>query len=104
MKWPNLQILFKIQVNQMKIDNFRNLAYVDFLAYVDLLANVDLKNTLVVEFSDLKYKSSLNFKSIGWKLRILEIPSKLLTFGLCCPLAYVDLLANVDLKNNWWLN
>ena len=37
----------------MKIDNFRN------------LANVDLKKNWVVEFIDLKYKSSSNFKSIG---------------------------------------
>ncbi len=34
-------------------------------AYVDLLADVDLKNNCLVEFSDLKYKSSSNFKSIG---------------------------------------
>ena len=78
----------------MKTDNFRN------SAYVDLLANVDLQIICLVELSDLKYKSSSNFKSIGWKLRILEIPPKLLTFGLCWPF---------DLKNNrllpdtmWW--
>ena len=39
-----MQILFKFQVNQMKIDNFRNFANVKFLAYVDILADVDLKN------------------------------------------------------------
>ena len=49
----------------------------------------------MVEFSDLICKSSSNFKSIGWKLRILEIPPSLLTLG------YVDLLVDVDLKNNW---
>ena len=43
------------------------------------------------------YKSSSNFKSIGWKLRILEIPPTV----SCWPLAYVDLLVYVDLKNNW---
>jgi len=30
----------------------------------------------VVEFIDLKYKCSSNFKSIGGKLRILEIPGR----------------------------
>ena len=84
-QWPDMQILFKFQVNRMKIDNFRN------LAYVDLLADVDLKNNWRVEFSDLKYKSSSNSKSIGWKLRILEISPKMLTFGLCWLF---------DLKNN----
>ena len=69
-----MQLLFKFQVNRMKIDSFRN------LAYVDLLAKVDLKNNWLVEFSDPKYKFSSNFKSIGRKLRILEISPKLLTF------------------------
>ena len=48
----------QISSHQIKIDNFRN------LAYVDLLADVDLKNNWLVEFSDRKYKSSSNFKSI----------------------------------------
>ena len=78
----NVQILFKFQVNGMKIDNFRNPAC------------VDLKNNSLVEFSDLKYKSSSKFKPMGWKLRILETSPKLLTFGLCWPF---------DLKNNWLL-
>ena len=43
-------------------------------ANVDLLVHIDLKNNWLVEFNDLKHKSSSNFKSIGWKLRILEIP------------------------------
>ena len=34
-----MQILFKFQVNRMKIDNFRNSAYVDLLAYGDLKMN-----------------------------------------------------------------
>ena len=63
----NMQILFKFQVNRMKIDNFRNLANVDLLGYVDL------ENNWLFEVSDRKYKSSSNFKSIGWKLTILEI-------------------------------
>ena len=29
--WPNMQLLFKFQVNRRKIHNFRNLAYVDLL-------------------------------------------------------------------------
>ena len=33
------------------------------LGHVDLLVHVDLKNNWLVEFSDLKYKSSSNFKS-----------------------------------------
>ncbi len=124
-QWPNMQLLFKFQVNQMKIDNLRNLTDVVLLAYVDLennwwlnsvtwyanplqissqweenwgfqkyhlscwpwayvglLVYVDLKNNWPVEFSDLTCNSSSNFKSIGWKLKILEIPAKLLTFGL----------------------
>ena len=32
---PGMQMLFKFQVNWMKIDNFRNSAYVDILADVD---------------------------------------------------------------------
>ena len=34
-----MKILFKFQINQMKIDDFRNLAYVDLLADVDLKHN-----------------------------------------------------------------
>ena len=41
-----------------EIDNFRN------SSYVDLLADVDLENNWLVEFIDMKYKSSSNFKSI----------------------------------------
>ena len=85
-----MQLLFKSQVNRIEIDNFRN------LAYVDLLVDVDLKNKWLVELIDVKYKSSSNFKSIGWKLRILEIPPTV----SCWPLAYVDLLVDVGLKNN----
>ena len=51
-------------------------------AYVDLLVDDAFKNYWLVEFSDKKYKRSSNFKSIGWKLRILEIRPKLLTFSL----------------------
>ena len=43
------------------------------------------------EFNDQICKSSWNFKSIGWKLTILEI------------LADVHLLAEVNLKNNCWI-
>ena len=35
-QWADMKILFKFQVNWMKIYNFRNLAYVDVLAYIDL--------------------------------------------------------------------
>ena len=47
-QWPNMQILFKFQVNRMKNDNFRKLAHVDFLTYVHLLADVDLKNACLL--------------------------------------------------------
>ena len=40
----DMQMVFKFQVNQIKIHNFRNLAHVDVLADVDLLADIDLKN------------------------------------------------------------
>ena len=33
-QWPNMQLLFKFQVNRMKIDNFRDPVHVDLLAYV----------------------------------------------------------------------
>ena len=49
-----MQLLFKFQVNRMKIDNFRT------LAYVDVLVDVDLKNNWLIEFNDLTYKSSSN--------------------------------------------
>ena len=50
------------------------------------------------EFSNLTWKCSSNFKSIGWKVRILEILAQI------GPLAYFDILAYVDLKINRWLN
>ena len=37
--WPNMQLLFKFQVNRMKIYNFINSAYVELLAYVNLQNN-----------------------------------------------------------------
>ena len=138
-----MKILFKFQVNRMKIEDFRITTLVDLgpmltfwsmltlkifrwlnsviwninplqissqwdenwrfqkfhqncwpLACDDLLVHVDHKNNWLVEFSDPKYKSSSNFKSIGWKLRFLEISPKLLTFGICW---------HFDLKNNKFL-
>ena len=38
-QWPNIQLLFKFQVNRMKINNFRNSAYVDLLANMNLQKN-----------------------------------------------------------------
>ena len=38
-EWPNMQLLFKFQVNRMKTDNFTNSAYVVLLAYFDLENN-----------------------------------------------------------------
>ena len=60
-----MQILFKFQVNEMKIEDFRNTSWV-----VDLLVEVDLKNNWLVEFSDLKYKSSSNLKTLKIDLKI----------------------------------
>ena len=37
--WPDVQMVFKFQVNRMKIEDFRNSTLV-----VDLLVDVDLKN------------------------------------------------------------
>ena len=37
-------MLFKCQVNWIKIDDFRNVAYVDLLVYVELFAYGDHKN------------------------------------------------------------
>ena len=42
LQWPDMQMLFKFQVNWIKIEDFRNLADVDVLVYVDLFAYVDL--------------------------------------------------------------
>ena len=55
-QWPDMQMLFKFQVNRIKIEDFRN------VAYVHLLVDVDLKNQYMVEFSDLIYKRPSNFK------------------------------------------
>ena len=38
-QWPNVQILFKFQLNWMNIDKFSNSAYVDLLVDVDLKKN-----------------------------------------------------------------
>jgi len=78
-------MLFKIQVNWIKIEDFRN------LTYVDVFGLCWPQNSKVVQFSDIKFKWSSNLKSIGWKLRILE---NMAQFGL---LAY-------DLKISRWLN
>ena len=82
-QWPNMQLLFKFQDNRMKIEDFRNLTQVvDLWPMLIFWCMMTLKNNWLVEFSDLKYKSSSNFKSIRWKLRILEPSPRLLTFGL----------------------
>ena len=83
--WPEIHMLFKFQVSRMKIEDFKNTFLVVDLGTMLTLWSVDLKNNWLVDFSDLKYKCSSNFKSIGWKLRISEISPKLLTFGLCWP-------------------
>ena len=76
--WSDWQMLLKFKVNWMKIEDFRNLADVDLLVNVDLFAYGDHKKQ-VVEFGDLFGKSCSNFKSVGWKLMILEI-RPMLTF------------------------
>ena len=37
-QWPDMQMLFKFQVNGIKIEDFRNLADVDLLVYADFFA------------------------------------------------------------------
>ena len=96
-QWPKIYVLFKFQVNRMKIEEYWNNTCCWPLVY-DLLDDVDLKNNWLVEFIDLKYKSSSNFMSIRWKLRILEISPKLLTFGLCWS------FGRFWPQNNWLLN
>ena len=86
-QWPKMQLFFKFQVDRMKIDNFRNSAYVVLLTYVDL------KNNSLVEFSDLKHINIL-FKFQVNRMKIDYFRNS----------AYVDLLAYVDLQDNWWLN
>jgi len=85
-QWPNMQLLFKLQVNQMKIDNFRKSA-----TLWPMLTSKRIGDWI----QWLICKSSSKFKSIRWKLRILEISPKLLSFDLD------DLLVHVVLKNNW---
>ena len=88
-QWRDMQILFKFKVNRMKIEDFRNvgLCWPSGLCWP--------QNEEVIDFIDLICKWSSNFKSIRWKLRILEN---------LCNLAQICLLANVDLKINRWLN
>ena len=39
-----MQMVFKFQVNRIKIEDFRNLAYVDLLIYDDLKINTQLSS------------------------------------------------------------
>ena len=91
-KWPNMQIIFKFQVNRMKIDDFRN------SAYVDLLADVDLKNNwllnLVTWYENPIQSSSQWDERWGFSKYNLR----------CWSWAYVDALVHVDLKIIGWLN
>ena len=43
-QWPYMEMLFKFQVKWIKIEDFRNLAYVDLLVDVDLFTYGDHKN------------------------------------------------------------
>ena len=58
-----MKMLFKSLVNQMKIDNFSNLAYVELLAYVDLLTFFkSLVNQMKIDnFSNLAYVELLAY-------------------------------------------
>ena len=67
--WQFLTILILF----WQIDNFRNLVHVDLLVFVYLLAHIVPKKNYVVEFSDVMYSCSSNFKLSGWILRILEM-------------------------------
>ena len=83
-QWPDMQILFKFQVNQMFIENFRKLAYVDLLAFVDLKHSWRLNS----RWPDMQilFKFEVNRMKIEefWNLK------KFLTFNLWWPF---------DLKN-----
>ena len=79
---PDMQMLFKFQVNSIKIEDFRNLAYVDILVYVDLLAYVYLKKLIggwiwwpdMTNFTELQCMTvavsvtliSENLRMVGW--------------------------------------
>ena len=41
---PDMKMLFKFQVNWIKIEDFRNSAYIDLIVYVDLFAYGNHKN------------------------------------------------------------
>jgi len=84
-EWGYVKILLKSQVNRMKIDNFKNLTYVDLFAYVDLKKIGSCIQWLNVQ---ILFKFQVNWM----KIDNFRNP------------VYVDLLACVDLKNNCWLN
>ena len=65
-----LKILFKFQVNRMKIEDFRNLAYVDLLASVDLknnwwLNSVSYENPVQISSHRMKIDNFRNLDYIG---------------------------------------
>ena len=81
----DMHMLFKFQVNRIKIEDFRHLAYVDLLIYVDI-------------------KNNRWFNSVTWYVNAFQISSQsdenweFLKYNLSCwPLAYVDLLVGVNL-------
>ena len=74
---PNMEIIFKFQVNQMKMDDFRNRT-----EDVDRSPILTFWWMLTSKFSDLICKSSSNFNSIGWIWTILEIRQSCWPFDL----------------------
>ena len=78
-------MLVKFQANQMKIDNFRNLADVDLLVYIDLKIRGGW-----IQWPDMQILFKFQVNQM-----FIENFRKL---------AYVDLLAFVDLKHRWRLN
>ena len=81
-QWPNMQLLFKFQVNRMKIDNFRRPAYFDLLAYVDFQKNWWL-NWVSWDENPLQISSQSDENWGFWKSHLS-----------CWPLDYVDLLTS----------
>ena len=95
--WPDMQMLFKFQVNWIIIEDFRNLASVDLLVYVDLFAYDNHKNNRWLN-------------SVTWYVNPFQISAQsdeiedLENFAQIGLLSYFDFLAFVYIKINRSLN
>ena len=65
---PDMQMVFEFQVNRMKIEDFRNLTYVDLLAYSNLkiigdwIQRSDMQMLFKVQVNRMKIE---DFRKVG---------------------------------------